>query len=415
MIEIESTGVPIKAWVDGVPVEDEAKAQLQGIAKLPIVWPHVAVMPDVHLGIGATVGSVVPTRGAIIPAAVGVDLGCGVIAVKTHLHANDLPDSLAAMRSAIEVAVPHGRTNNGASGDKGAWGSIPVEVSNRWSLGMHSTYARLCAEHPKMAGHNSVNHLGTLGSGNHFVEVCLDTEQRVWVMLHSGSRGPGNRIGTYFIALAKEDMLKTHGNLPEDKDLAYLTEGTEHFMAYVNAVTWAQDFAHTNREIMMERALEAVRSIVRPDVPPGPYAIRSECGPHVTAANCHHNYVQREQHFGEYLWVTRKGACSARKGELSIIPGSMGAKSFIVRGLGNVDSLHSCSHGAGRKMSRNAAKKAFTLADHAAATAGIECRKDEGVIDETPMAYKSIDSVMAAQKDLVEVVATLRQVLCVKG
>ena len=415
MIEIESTGVPIKAWIEGVPVEDEAKAQLRHIAKLPIVAPHVAVMPDVHLGIGATVGSVVPTRGAIIPAAVGVDLGCGVMSVQTNLRASDLPDALAAMRSAIEAAVPHGRTNNGGSGDRGAWGTLPVDVANRWTLKMHGDYARMCVEYPKMAGHNTVNHLGTLGTGNHFVEVCLDENQGVWVMLHSGSRGPGNRIGSYFIALAKEDMQKTHGHLPEDKDLAYLVEGTEHFDAYVRAVTWAQDFARANREIMMERALEAVRSIVRPDVPPGTYAIRSECGPHVTAVNCHHNYVQRERHFGEDLWVTRKGACSAREGELSIIPGSMGAKSFIVRGLGNADSFHSCAHGAGRKMSRNAAKKAFTVADHVAATAGIECRKDEDVIDETPMAYKSIDDVMDAQKDLVTVVATLRQVLCVKG
>lgn len=262
---------------------------------------------------------------------------------------------------------------------------------------------------------NTISHLGTLGTGNHFVEVCLDTEDRVWVMLHSGSRGIGNRIGSYFIELAKDDMRAAHGNLPETEDLAYLDEGTQHFDDYVAAVGWAQDFARTNREIMMGRALEAVRSIVRPDVPPGVYAIRSECGPHVTAVNCHHNYVQREEHFGQNLWVTRKGAVSARAGQLGIIPGSMGAKSFIVRGRGNADSFHSCSHGAGRKMSRNAAKKAFTLADHAAATAGIECRKDEDVIDETPGAYKSIDDVMRAQADLVEVVATLRQVLCVKG
>jgi tRNA-splicing ligase RtcB len=416
MIEIESPGVPIKAWVEGVPVEDDAKRQLQSIAKLPVVWPHVAVMPDVHLGIGATVGSVVPTRAAIIPAAAGVDLGCGMAAVRTNVTARDLPDSLGAMRSAIEAAIPHGRTNNGAAGDRGAWRDPPPDVAGAWSV-LDREYRQLCARQPKMVERtvNTAAHLGTLGTGNHFVEVCLDTEDRVWIMLHSGSRGVGNRIGSYFIELAKIDMRAAHGNLPESEDLAYLTEGTEHFDDYVAAVGWAQDFARTNREIMMERALEAVRSIVRPDVPPGVYALRSECGPTVTAVNCHHNYVQRERHFGEDLWVTRKGAVSARAGQLGIIPGSMGAKSFIVRGRGDADSFHSCSHGAGRKMSRNAAKKAFTLADHAAATAGIECRKDEDVIDETPGAYKSIDDVMYAQRDLVEVAATLRQVLCVKG
>jgi tRNA-splicing ligase RtcB len=414
MIEIESTGVPIKAWVEGVPVEDEAKAQLRNVAKLPIVWPHVAVMPDVHFGIGATVGSVIPTEHVIIPAAVGVDLGCGMAAVCTNLVASDLPSSLAVMRSAIEAAIPHGRTNKGAAGDRGAWHDAPPEATGAWSV-LDREYRELCSKHPKMVAYNTVNHLGTLGTGNHFVEVCLDTEERVWIMLHSGSRGVGNRIGSYFIELAKNDMRAAHGNMPEDEDLAYLTEGTEHFDDYVHAVSWAQNFAHVNREIMMERALEAVRGVVRPDVPPGVYAIRSEGRPHATAVQCHHNYVQREQHFGRDLWVTRKGAVSARAGELGIIPGSMGAKSFIVRGLGNADSFHSCSHGAGRKMSRNAAKKAFTVADHVAATAGIECRKDEDVIDETPMAYKSIESVMAAQKDLVTVVATLHQVLCVKG
>ena len=283
-------------------------------------------------------------------------------------------------------------------------------------------YSELVAQHPKMAAHNTANHLGTLGTGNHFVEVCLGTDSAVltadpsvWIMLHSGSRGVGNKIGSYFIELAKNDMRAAHGDMPEDENLAYLSEGTVHFDNYVRAVSWAQNFARTNREIMMERALEAVRSLVRPNVPPGPYAIRSEAGSNVTAVQCHHNYVQREEHFGCDLWVTRKGAVSARAGELGIIPGSMGAKSFIVRGKGNAQSLHSCSHGAGRKMSRNAAKKAFTLADHAAATVGIECRKDEDVIDETPMAYKAIDDVMAAQTDLVEIVATLRQVLCVKG
>lgn len=421
MIEIESSGVPIKAWIDGVPVEDEAKKQLQNVARLPIVWPHVAVMPDVHFGIGATVGSVVPTEKAIIPAAVGVDLGCGMACVRTNLRASDLPDSLGEMRSAIEAAVPHGRTNNGGAGDRGAWRDLPPEVAGAWAV-MEREYSELVARHSKMSAYNTANHLGTLGTGNHFVEVCLGTDSAVltadpsvWIMLHSGSRGVGNKIGSYFIELAKNDMRAAHGNMPEDEDLAYLNEGTAHFDDYVRAVLWAQGFARTNREVMMERALEAVRSIVRPSISPGPYAIRSEAVTRVTAVQCHHNYVQREKHFDRDLWVTRKGAVSARAGELGIIPGSMGAKSFIVRGKGNADSLHSCSHGAGRKMSRNAAKKVFTVADHVAATAGIECRKDADVIDETPMAYKSIDDVMAAQADLVEIVATLRQVLCIKG
>lgn len=404
MIEIPSKGVPIKAWVDGVPVEEEAKLQLQNIAKLPVVWPHLAVMPDVHLGKGATVGSVVPTRGAIIPAAVGVDIGCGMMAVKTTLTANDLPDSLAQVRAAIEEAVPHGRTNNGGFGDKGAWNNDPPGTVEKAWLELNPKYRELCDRHPFMLAYNTFNHLGTLGTGNHFVEVCLDTDGRVWIMLHSGSRGVGNKIGSYFIELAKKDMIAAHGNLPEDQDLAYLTEGTDHFLDYTEAVGWAQQYALKNREIMMERTIWAVARSVKKAF---------HCDD--MAVNCHHNYTDLEEHYGEHLWVTRKGAVNAEKGRLGIIPGSMGAKSFIVRGKGNAESFNSCSHGAGRKMSRNAAKKAFTLADHAAATAGVECRKDEGVIDETPGCYKDIDSVMSAQSDLVEVVATLKQVLCVKG
>lgn len=404
MIEIPSKGVPIKAWIEGVPLEEEAKVQLQNIARLPVVGPHLAVMPDVHLGKGATVGSVVPTRGAIIPAAVGVDIGCGMMAVRTNLVASDLPDSLSELRSAIEEAVPHGRTNNGAYGDKGAWNNAaPSYVMDLWSL-MEPAYKDLVARHPKMFAYNTFNHLGTLGTGNHFVEVCLDTEQRVWVMLHSGSRGVGNRIGSYFIEVAKEDMRRAHGDLPEDQDLAYLSEGTEHFDDYTEALGWAQDFARQNREIMMQRALNAIQATLRRPV----YFEEA-------AVNCHHNYAQRETHYGESLWVTRKGAVDASEGQLGIIPGSMGAKSFIVRGKGNAESFRSCSHGAGRKMSRGEAKRTFTLEDHARATEGVECRKDSDVIDETPGCYKDIDAVMSAQSDLVEIVATLKQVVCIKG
>ena len=407
MIEIESEGVPIKAWVEGVPVEDDARKQLRNIAALPVVGPHVAVMPDVHLGKGATVGSVVPTRKAIIPAAVGVDIGCGMMAVKLNVRAEHLPDSLSSMRSKIEAAVPHGRTNNGGAGDRGAWGDVPEYIGNAWSCAFQDQYAELCERHPGMRAHNTVNHLGSLGTGNHFIEVCLDKEGSVWVMLHSGSRGVGNKIGSYFISLAKMEMLSICGNLPEDQDLAYLEEGTASFDDYVKAVGWAQDFALMNRQIMMENVLEAIRQ-----------GLGKKFGAVIeerSAVNCHHNYVVRENHFGEELWVTRKGAVNAEKGRLGIIPGSMGARSFIVRGKGNPDSFNSCSHGAGRKMSRNQAKKLFTVEDHKRATAGIECRKDEDVIDETPMAYKSIEDVMSAQSDLVEVVAELRQVLCVKG
>ncbi len=249
-----------------------------------------------------------------------------------------------------------------------------------------------------------MQHLGTLGTGNHFIELCLDEDDQVWVMLHSGSRGVGNRIGSYFIELAKEDMRRWFINLP-DQDLAYLPEGTEHFDDYVHAVHWAQDYARTNRELMMDAVLEALRGS----------GILPAFEARLEAVNCHHNYVAREHHYGENVFVTRKGAVRARRGDLGIIPGSMGARSFIVRGLGNAESFHSCSHGAGRAMSRTEARRRFSVADHAAATAGIECRKDEDVIDETPMAYKSIDAVMHAQRDLVEIVHTLRQVVCVKG
>jgi tRNA-splicing ligase RtcB len=399
--EIATTGVPIKAWITGVGVEDQAKKQLMNIALLPIVFHHVAAMPDVHFGIGATVGSVVPTRGAIIPAAVGVDIGCGMVAVQTDLAANQLPDSLAALRTAIEKAVPHGRTANGGRGDRGAWHQLPAPTSRAWKA-LVTDYETIQAKHPRIRGGNDVNHLGTLGTGNHFIEVCLDETDHVWFMLHSGSRGVGNRIGSYFIELAKQDMRHQLGNLP-DKDLAYLREGTAHFADYVHAVSWAQRYAMTNRTLMME----AVIGVARKHLPA--FAL----GEH--AVNCHHNYVEKEHHFGEDVFVTRKGAVRAGTGELGIIPGSMGARSFIVRGKGNEDSFCSCSHGAGRAMSRGEARRRFTVEDHAKATAGIECRKDEGVIDETPMAYKPIDQVMAAQAELVEVVHELRQVVCVKG
>ena len=395
-------GAPIKSWTRGVPVDDKAKAQLAKAAQMPFIFKHVAAMPDVHVGIGATVGSVIPTKGAVIPAAVGVDIGCGMMAARTSLVASDLPDNLAGIRSAFESAVPHGRSAGRGRRDKGAWGDPPQGVVDAWAA-LAVRFGNIVAKYPKLKNSNTLVHLGTLGTGNHFLELCLDQDQRVWVMLHSGSRGVGNAIGRFFIELAKQDMRKWHINLP-DEDLAYFPEGTEHFDDYVEAVEWAQDFAALNRRVMMTHALDALRSqIAKP--------FDAEC----EAVNCHHNYVTRENHFGENVLITRKGAVRAAKGTLGIIPGSMGAKSFIVRGLGNADSFESCSHGAGRVMSRTQAKKLVSLDEHIADTAGVECRKDEGVIDETPKAYKPIEAVMSAQSDLVEIVHTLKQVVCVKG
>jgi len=395
-------GVPIKMWTRGVSVEDGARAQLMRAAQMPFVFKHVAAMPDVHVGIGATVGSVIPTKGAVIPAAVGVDIGCGMMAARTSLVASDLPDNLEAIRSAIEQAVPHGRSVGRGQRDHGSWGSPPPAIVEAWAT-LAQRFDRLTDKHPRLKNTNNLVHMGTLGTGNHFIELCLDEEQRVWVMLHSGSRGVGNAIGTFFIELAKQDMRKWHINLP-DEDLAYFPEGTDHFDDYVEAVGWAQDFAALNRRMMMTNVITALRGQIAK-----PFDAEME------AVNCHHNYVQRENHFGQNVLVTRKGAVRAAKGVMGIIPGSMGAKSFIVRGLGNPESFDSCSHGAGRVMSRTAAKKLVTLDEHIADTAGVECRKDEGVIDETPKAYKPIEAVMAAQSDLVEIVHTLKQVVCVKG
>ncbi|MBK9032347.1 MAG: RtcB family protein [Myxococcales bacterium] len=396
-------GVPVKSWTRGVPFEAEAKAQLTRVASLPFIHKWVAVMPDVHSGKGATIGSVIATKGAIIPAAVGVDIGCGMIAVRTSLTASDLPDDLAPMRSAIEAAVPHGRTANGGPGDRGAWHDLPTAQAEAWAA-LAPGFAAIVEKHAKIGRGVAPQHLGTLGTGNHFIEICLDELDQVWVMLHSGSRGVGNRVGSYFIELAKRDMRQWFVNLPDD-DLAYLPEGTEHFVDYVRAVSWAQDYARVNRTLMLAAVLAAVRGLGALPA----FTVDAE------AVNCHHNYVATERHFGANVLVTRKGAVRAGLGELGIIPGSMGAKSFIVRGKGNPESFCSCSHGAGRAMSRTEAKRRFSVADHELATAGIECRKDADVVDETPAAYKAIDAVMAAQADLVEVVATLRQVVCVKG
>ncbi len=396
--------VPAKIWTD--QIEDEAYDQIDAVAQLPFVFKHIAVMPDVHAGIGSTVGSVIPTAKAIIPAAVGVDIGCGMMAARLTLKASDLPDDLGPLRHMIETRIPHGRTDNGGANDRGAWGTPPPRASEAWTaLSEDPRFLSPKERHPKLFAKrdHGARQLGTLGTGNHLVEVCLDKEDNVWVMLHSGSRGIGNRIGTYFIDTAKEECERWHVQLP-DANLAYLPEGTELFKDYWNALNWAQDYARENRRIMMWHALDAMDT-----------ALDRIVGITETAINCHHNYATLENHFGRNVYVTRKGAIRARKGDLGIIPGSMGARSFIVRGLGNPESFCSCSHGAGRRMSRTQARRLFTAQDLADQTIGIECRKDEGVVDEIPSAYKDIDQVMANQTDLVEVVAELRQILCVKG
>ena len=400
---IESEGrATIKAWTKGVPFEEKAQQQLNNIASMSLIHSHIAVMPDVHLGKGATIGSVIPSVAAVIPAAVGVDIGCGMVATKTTLTASQLPDNLLAIRHAFEAAVPHGRTNGRSRNDRGSWHNVPDIVAGEW-LKLQARFERICEKHPAIKKSNTVKHLGTMGTGNHFLELCLDENDAVWIMLHSGSRGVGNRIGTYFIELAKKEMQRHQINLP-DMDLAYLEEGSDYFDDYVEAVEWAQDFALKNREIMMFNAIAALRKQL-------PVAFSTA----ELAVNCHHNYISREHHFGKDCYVTRKGAVRAEKGEMGIIPGSMGARSFIVRGLGNPESFNSCSHGAGRVMSRTKAKKIYNVDDQIAATQGVECRKDASVIDEIPHAYKDIEKVMEAQKDLVEVVYILKQIVCVKG
>lgn len=391
--------VPVHIFTDDI--DAQALRQLHNIASLPIVHPHVAAMPDVHAGIGATVGSVIPTRGAIIPASVGVDIGCGMNAVRTTLTASDLPDNLARLRSAIEAEVPVGFEQHEWSrvqGSRQARAVRPLGDRLAHIVERHRGIAKMLRQFER----TWICQAGTLGGGNHFIEICLDEEQRVWVMLHSGSRGIGNVIGRYFIAAAQKDMRRHRLQLP-DADLAYVSEGSTVFDDYVEAVDWAQDYALLNRSEMMRRVLDVLVKFAPP------FRLDGE------AINCHHNYIARETHGNEDLYVTRKGAISARQGELGIIPGSMGARSFIVRGKGNPESFCSCSHGAGRSMSRSEAKRRFNRFDLAEQMAGIECRKDGGVVDEIPAAYKDIDAVMAHQSDLVEVVHTLRQVVCIKG
>ena len=394
----------VRAWTAGLPVEPDAVRQIRNLSQLPVIAGHVAVMPDVHVGKGATVGTVIPTRNAIIPAAVGVDIGCGMCAVRLNLRAADLPDNLSHLRSRIERAVPVGFDMH----------DTPLETLRSSPAGeaVHQAARRLRERFAKLRMRSRLGRvdadrvwrqLGTLGGGNHFIELCLDEREDVWVMLHSGSRNIGKTIGEAAIATAREYIRSRGIDLP-DCDLAWLDAGTDAFEDYVDALAWAQDYAAANREAMLHAILDAVAGALKRPI-------------HTTAdaVNCHHNYAAQETHYGERLWITRKGAVSARKDQLGIIPGSMGTRSYIVRGKGNPASYHSCSHGAGRVMSRSEAKRRFSAADLERQTAGVECRKDKGVIDEIPAAYKDIDRVIAAQSDLIEVVHTLKQVLCVKG
>jgi tRNA-splicing ligase RtcB len=396
---LQGAKAPIKLWLDDV--EGPALQQLHNLGALPFIHRHVAVMPDCHAGYGSTVGSVIPTKRAVIPAAVGVDIGCGMVAQRTTLTARDLPDTLSSVRTEIERAVPHGFVTVQGRSVRGSWEVTPQSICTRWRE-LEPGYDAVVAKYPKLAEKNPLKQLGTLGGGNHFIEICLDETERVWVMLHSGSRGIGNKIGTLFTNEARAYMRQHYIELP-DADLAYLPEGTELFTDYWNAMQWAQRYAAENRTAM----LASVLAVMHRMLPPFTLGDR--------AINCHHNYAEIENHFGENVYVTRKGAVRARVGDLGIIPGSMGKRSYIVEGLGNPESFHSCSHGAGRLMSRTKARASFTVADLEAQTQGVECRKDDGVLDEIPGAYKDIDQVMALQDDLVKPLHVLKQVLCVKG
>lgn len=387
-MEVLKLGVKeIKVWTDVSGIEPEALQQLYRMSRMPFIYEHIAVMPDVHVGKGATVGSVIATKGAIMPAAVGVDIGCGMLAAQTNLSANDLPESLSKLRTDIESVVPVGRGSH---------------KNTKYGEKLDFTQLSVYDDLNKKTIMKAQSQIGTLGGGNHFIEICLDQMKNVWLMLHSGSRNIGNEVAMTHIKIAKGEMKKAFVNL-EDPDLAYLTEQTQEFKNYVNDLFWCQEYAMQNRRIMFDNILKSMRKIF-PQI---------EVVGHVTS--CHHNYVSIENHFGEDVYVTRKGAIKAGHNDIGIIPGSMGTKSYIIKGLGNSNSFNSCSHGAGRKMSRTKAKSLFTSDDLVKQTKGVECRKDSGVVDEIPSAYKDIDEVMRNQEDLVEITSVIKQILCIKG
>jgi tRNA-splicing ligase RtcB len=422
---VKSTlGVPIKVWNKHVKVEDQAMDQLLQVSKMPFVKPWVAAMPDTHWGMGATVGSVIPAVGAVMPAAVGVDIGCGMMAVRTNLKHSiielggpDRPyqDWYKFAFEEISKAVPHGRTNNGGTGDRGAWGVVPDDIHAIWNREFETNSLSTFVRRPGALSKNAEKQLGTLGTGNHFIEVCTEIDNpdsNLWVVIHSGSRGFGNRIGSYFTKLAG-DLCKKWGVQLPNKDLGYLPIDTPEYDDYLTAVTLAQKFAWVNRVIMMGRVLTAIGA-------------KEDWGGHQGAApakatyipsliHVHHNYMTQIRFGNLDINLTRKGAVDASDGNWVIIPGSMGAKTYIGKGLGNKDSFFSCSHGAGRAMSRTQALKTFSVEDHAKATDGVYCDKTTAVLDETPAAYKDIDAVMESQRDLVEPVLKIKQLVCVKG
>lgn len=374
--------LPVKIWAS--EIDDNATQQLRNLARLPFIFKHVAAMPDAHWGMGATVGSVIATKGAIIPAAVGVDIGCGMMAVQTTLDARRVRDKAVGIRAGIEATIPVGfEGHKSISKEAESWTGW---ASWAWDLPL---------------SRKALAQLGSLGGGNHFIEVCADDDEKVWLLLHSGSRNVGKTIADRHINAAKGLMKRWFIDLP-DPDLAYVVEGTPEFDDYLRDLLWCQNYAAENRRQMMAQLVALLSKAFGP------------LGPGLVV-NCHHNYAEREHHFDSNVWVTRKGAVRARKGDYGIVPGSMGARSYIVRGLGCDDSFHSCAHGAGRRMGRKEAERRFTVDDLANQTAGVECRKDAGVLDEIPAAYKDIEQVMADQSDLVEVVARLKQILCVKG
>lgn len=387
-LNISGAHTDVLSWVThGLSYDEEA--MLRNVSRLPCLYKHVALMPDAHLGKGSMVGSVIATKDAVIPATVGVDIGCGMMAVKTPFKSGILDRKLPELRHEIERAIPVGFNAYKESVDEASYWDGWDEF-DELHKGVQDRKAKAMVQ------------LGTLGGGNHFIEVCLDTEDNVWLMLHSGSRNIGKELAERHIATAKS--LHRLNELPSP-DLAYFIQGTPEFKAYWHDLDWAQKYAMKNREIMMKRLLKSFNRMFNDG---------REFRPEI-AVNCHHNYVAVEEHYGDKVFVTRKGAINAEEGRYGIIPGSMGAKSFIIKGMGNPESFHSCSHGAGRKMSRTKAKAKFTREDLEKQTAGVECRKDKGVVDEIPGAYKDIEEVMRAQRDLVEVVAELKQVVCVKG
>ncbi|MFJ9521413.1 RtcB family protein [Kitasatospora sp. NPDC101801] len=393
--EVPGIRVPIRMWTNPSTVEGQAMQQLRNISSLP--WLHgLAVMPDVHLGKGATVGSVIAMKGAVCPAAVGVDIGCGMSAVKTSLTAKDLPDDLSRLRSKIEQVIPVGRGLHADPVD-------PKKLHGFATGGWDDFWSRFdgIAGEVKWRRERAMQQMGTLGSGNHYCELLFDTEGSIWLTLHSGSRNIGKELAEHHMGVARS---LPHNQGLVDRDLAVFISDTPQMAAYRQDLFWAQEYAKYNRAMMMA----LYKDVVRREFPKTKVAFEPEI-------SCHHNYVAEERYDGVDLLVTRKGAIRAGSGEYGIIPGSMGTSSFIVRGLGNEAAFNSASHGAGRKMSRTAAKKKFTAQDLAEQTKGVECRKDSGVVDEIPGAYKSIEKVMEQQRDLVEVVAQLKQVICVKG